>query len=71
MEEIRIIRYSSENGSSEGVFFTEEFDLDAEDVIPHGCTLDSDRRIHVTDWETCFPMDYNLERWYKTLNYGN
>ena len=62
MEELRVIRYSSDNGAREGVFFTEDLELLNDDVIPHGCNLDSDILIRVAGWETCFPMDYNLER---------
>jgi hypothetical protein len=59
---IRIIRYSNENGSREGVYFTEDFELLADDVIPFGCELDSDTVIEVYNWDGCFPMDYHLER---------
>ena len=64
MDEIRIIRYSSLTGIREGVFFTEEteHDLKAEDVIPKGCILDSDKTFMIQGWDCCFPMDYNLER---------
>lgn len=62
MTEIRIIRYSSENGNREGVFFTEDMELNSKQVIPYGCSIDSDTVITASNWDTCFPMDYNLER---------
>jgi hypothetical protein len=58
---IRVIRYSNENGSREGVYFTEDFDLLVDDITPIGCEVDDDTIIEVYNWLPLFPMDYNLE----------
>lgn len=58
---VRIIYYSSPGGTIEGVYFTEDFEMDATDVLPHNCTVDGD---FITDGEypNAFPLDYNMER---------
>lgn len=62
MERIRIIHYSTISGNLEGVYFTEDLELDAEDVLPPHCTIDSDVEIDVINFPSGFPLDYNLER---------
>jgi hypothetical protein len=59
---IRVIKYSTKNGSTEGVYFTEDFEILAEDIVPFENTLDSDLVIETTKWDTCFPFDYHLIR---------
>jgi hypothetical protein len=58
---IRCIVYSNESGSREGVYFTEDIDLDARDCIPSDCTIDHDFMISDI-FPSSFPFDYNLER---------
>lgn len=62
MTEIRIIRYSNENGNREGVYFTEDMNLDVHDVVPGGCNHIVETFVQVDVWDFAFPMDYNLER---------
>lgn len=62
MKTIRVINYSTPNGGREGVYFTEDLEKDAADVVPHGCNLDSDTLVEVENWPDLFPMDYNLDR---------
>ena len=58
---IRIIHYSNESGSHEGVFFTEDLEMDAEDVLPPNCTISSDTKLDI-ELPSSFPMEYNLTR---------
>lgn len=62
MANIRIIHYSNESGSREGVYFTIDLDKAADEIIPHGCTLDSDTETSSDDGEfpSSFPFDYHL-----------
>lgn len=61
MATIRIIHYAGENNSSrEGVYFTEDFDTDTEDFIPHGCKLVSDTEEEL-DLPSLFPLERQLE----------
>lgn len=62
MNTIRVICYSSENGALEGVFFTQDYEKDAEDVLPPNCTVDSDSSFDGSDFPISFPLEYNLER---------
>jgi len=62
MKEIRVIRYSNESGSREGVYFTEDFEVLNSEIIPYCCTVNSDLIIEVSDFDLSFPLDYNLER---------
>jgi len=62
MTKIRIIRYSNESGTREGVFFTEDMDLLTEDVVPGGCDYIVETVIDAYGWDCAFPMEYNLER---------
>lgn len=57
---IRCIQYSTKNGDREGVYFTDDLEMDANDVIPYGCTLSDDFTIDYLP--TGFPLNYNLER---------
>jgi len=60
--EIRLIRYSTENGEHEGLYFTEDTEISNEEIIPFGCSLDSDLTIQVDKWELGFPFNYHLTR---------
>jgi hypothetical protein len=58
---VRCIHYANESGSREGVYFTEDTDMDAQDVIPPGCTLNKDFEID-DDLPGDFPLDTALEK---------
>ena len=58
---IRCIHYSNKSGSREGVYFTDDFEMDAKDVIPPDCTLSEDFTIN-DDFPGGFPLYYNLEK---------
>lgn len=58
---IRCIVYSTANGSKEGVYFTDDLEMDATDCIPFDCTLSEDFKID-EDFPAGFPLNYNLER---------
>ena len=59
---MRVIHYSNKDGSKEGVFFTEDTDVNAEDILPPGCTVDNDFTIDGDEFPSGFPLDYNLEK---------
>lgn len=59
---MRLIVYSTLDGSREGVFFTEDLDSAAGDFCPVGCQVDHDTIIDGTDFPSGFPLEYNLER---------
>lgn len=60
---MRVIHYSNSDGSKEGVFFTEDFEMDARDAIPPNCVLCNDFAIN-DKFPSSFPMEYNLEKTY-------
>lgn len=62
MKIIRIVNYSSPNGTREGVYFTENLEIEATDFVPAGFDLDADTLTEVEHWPDLFPMDYNLDR---------
>ena len=58
---IRVITASNQDGSREEVFFTEDFDILAEDCfLMDGMTIDIDEQID--DMPSCFPTEYVLKR---------
>ena len=57
----RIIHFTNENGSKEGVYFTDDMNTPAEDFIPPFCELGSDTTID-DDMPNHFPMNYTLWR---------
>ena len=59
---IRCIQYSNQDGSREGVYFTEDLEISADEVIPPGCELVNDFQIESDDFPGDFPLEYNLER---------
>ena len=60
METVRLIHYSNEDGSCEGVYFTDDLKMDASDACPYGCTVKSDQQIEMDT--SGFPMNYDLRR---------
>lgn len=58
---LRCIHYSNFDGSIEGVFFTDDFSMDAADCIPPNCSLDNEFKLEKSDFPNTFPFDYNLE----------
>lgn len=63
METIRLIIFrDSGKGNREGVVFTEDFEVDANDHVPYGCTLYADVKIDVSGWPSGFPMEHTLEK---------
>jgi hypothetical protein len=58
---VRCIVFSNETGSREGVYFTEEPNIDVEDIVPLGCSVDHDFFIE-DPFPSSFPFDYCLER---------
>lgn len=58
---VRVIIQSTENGSSEYITFTEDFDDDAEDYLYSNHTLDSDTVIDM-DEIPGFPMEHDFKR---------
>lgn len=61
MATIRIIHYSNDSGSREGVTFTEDLAAEVGDFIPHGCTLVTDTEEDI-DLPTSFPLETQLEK---------
>lgn len=59
---MRVIHYSNQDGSKEGVFFTEDTDVNAEDILPPGCKVHNDFAFDGDDFPSDFPLDYNLEK---------
>ena len=59
---VRLIHYSSEDGSKEGCYFTEDDHIDANEVCPIGCTVDSDVIMDGYDFPNTFPLDRHLIR---------
>jgi hypothetical protein len=57
---MRIIHYSNESGSREGLAFTETND-DADDFVPYGCELISDIYLDI-DLPTSFPSETTFEK---------
>ena len=57
----RLIHYSNDSGSKEGVYFTEDTELNASSVVPPGCTITNDVILD-EEFPSTFPMDYNLEK---------
>ena len=58
---MRIIHYINEDGSIEGVFFTDDNSMDSKDVCPQGCSVESDTNIDI-DLPSSFPTEMNLEK---------
>lgn len=58
---MRCIYYCNESGSREGVYFTEDTEMDANDVCPPDCTVSED---FDTDdgFPSSFPLEYNMEK---------
>jgi hypothetical protein len=60
---VRCIHFSSNDGSKEGVIFTEDFEEKTEDFIPPGCTLDGETEdIKLHQLPSSFPLDRVLWR---------
>jgi hypothetical protein len=60
MAKIRVIRYIGEfENDIEGVYFTEDLEMNANDVVDYECKLVSDDIIEC-EMPSCFPMDWNL-----------
>lgn len=59
---VRCILFSNENGSKEGVIFTDDMDAPATDFIPPDCTLSGETELHENDLPTAFPLNYTLMR---------
>lgn len=59
---MRVIHYSSQDGTKEGVFFTEDTDLKSEEVLPPRCKVVNDFTIDGDDFPSDFPLEYNLEK---------
>jgi len=59
---VRCILFSNENGSREGVIFTEDMDTITQDFIPPGCKLDGESEFPISYLpnSTSFPLDYIL-----------
>lgn len=60
METIRLISYSSKDGTHEGVYFTSDLEANASDFIPPVCTIDIDQQIEMNTFG--FPLEYNFTR---------
>lgn len=58
---MRCIVYSNQSGSKEGVYFTEDTEIDPAEIIPPDCTLAYDFDTE-NGFPGGFPLDYNLER---------
>lgn len=58
---MRIIHYSNNSGSKEGIYVTEDLKMDASDVCPPGCTVSNDFMVD-DEFPSGFPLEYNLER---------
>ena len=58
---MRVIHYSNHDGTIEGVYFTEELDMNAEDVLPPNCQVDNDFEVD-DEFPSTFPLGFNLER---------
>ena len=57
----RIIHFSNENGSREGVFITDDLKTSAEDFVPFGTDLQSDET-YEEEMPSGFPINYALWR---------
>lgn len=65
MDDIRIIKQSSENGELEYVRFIDDPDdikRPADYFTENNCTIDSDETTPYLDWMDTFPMNYTLKR---------
>lgn len=58
---MRIIHYSNSDGSREGVYFTEDKEMDAADAIPPDFELVSDFEID-GDFPSTFPVENGFEK---------
>lgn len=58
---MRLIIYSREDGSQQGVVFTDDLYAPVEDFIPYPCACVHDGELKVT-LPIEFPMEDNLER---------
>lgn len=60
---MRCIHYANDNGSVEGVYFTEDTDMDAGDVLSRpDCKVINDFHFDDGDFPGNFPTDTNLEK---------
>ena len=58
---MRCIHYANNNNGREGVYFTEDFDMDAQDVVPPNCEIINDFNTD-DDFPATFPTETNLEK---------
>lgn len=61
---MRIILYSNQSGSREGVIFTEDTTTEGSELIPFGTTIDKDLDVSTSlDSDYCsFPLDTPMEK---------
>lgn len=59
---VRCILFSNDNGSKEGVIFTEDMETETADFIPPSCTLDGESELPLNTLPDCFPLDSILWR---------
>ncbi len=57
----RIIHFSNENGSREGVLITDNLETSVEDLIPLGTDFQSDET-YEEEMPSAFPLNYALWR---------
>jgi len=60
---MRMIYYSNPTTNMEGVFFTEDSDMDAKDALPPNCKVEADIEVD-GDFPGTFPTDMNFEHKY-------
>ena len=58
---MRLIHYSNDSGSKEGIFLTDDTEMDASEACPPGCTVINDCTIN-DRLPSTLPLEYNLEK---------
>lgn len=62
MATIKCITFGNDNGSKEGVYFTADLDIDVNDIIPEGCSLNGESLLDEDELPMAFPLEYLLMR---------
>lgn len=60
MATVRCILFSNDSGSKEGVYFTEDMEIPAEEFCPPDCTISGTSELSDSDLPSCFPLDRPL-----------